>query len=68
MFRQDYDRLNPKQKQVVDELDKNLLVLAPAGTGKTKVMAMRVAKLIKHHRSPEQILCLTFTNKAAKKK
>ena len=36
MFRQDYDRLNPKQKQVVDELDKNLLVLAPAGTGKTK--------------------------------
>ena len=66
MFRQDYDRLNPKQKQVVDELDKNLLVLAPAGTGKTKVMAMRVAKLIKHHRSPEQILCLTFTNKAAK--
>ena len=66
MFQSDYTQLNTQQQQVVDQSDKNLLVLAPAGTGKTKVMAMRVAKLIKEGMAPEQILCLTFTNKAAK--
>lgn len=66
MFKKDYEKLNPFQKQVVDDIDQNLLVLAPAGTGKTKVMAMRVTHLIKHQVAPEQILCLTFTNKAAK--
>ncbi len=66
MFEKDYQTLNPQQKQVVNTLDQNLLVLAPAGTGKTKVMAMRSAHFIKHGVLPEQILCLTFTNKAAK--
>lgn len=66
MFEQDYEKLNTFQKQVVDEIDKNLLVLAPAGTGKTKVMAMRVAQFIRHQGAAKEVLCLTFTNKAAK--
>ena len=66
MFETDYLRLNEKQKEVVDQYAANLLVLAPAGTGKTKVVAMRVAKLLEAGYAPEQLLCLTFTNKAAK--
>ncbi len=66
MFDADYRALNNEQKQVVDTLDQNLLVLAPAGTGKTKVIALRTAYLVQHQQEPEKILCLTFTNKAAK--
>ena len=66
MFQEDYDTLNTYQKQVVQTLDKNLLVLAPAGTGKTKVIAMRTAYLLHKGTEPGQILCLTFTNKAAR--
>lgn len=66
MFESEYEALNENQKRVVDENKKNLLVLAPAGTGKTKVIAMRTAKLIGDGLAPEQFLCLTFTNKAAK--
>lgn len=66
MFDADYRVLNNEQKQVVDILDQNLLVLAPAGTGKTKVIALRTAYLVQHQQKPEKILCLTFTNKAAK--
>lgn len=66
MFAQDFTSLNKMQKQAVETIDKSLLVLAPAGTGKTKVIAMRTAYLVKQGVLPEQILCLTFTNKAAK--
>ncbi len=66
MLEADYNTLNMHQKQVVQTLDKNLLVLAPAGTGKTKVIAMRTAYLIDKGIDPKQILCLTFTNKAAR--
>lgn len=66
MFESDYNTLNTHQKQVVQTLDENLLVLAPAGTGKTKVIAMRTANLIHKGIEPGQILCLTFTNKAAR--
>lgn len=66
MFEEDYQKLNPQQKYVVDEKEKNLLVLAPAGTGKTKVIAMRTTHLVESNIAPEQLLCLTFTNKAAK--
>lgn len=66
MFTTDYERLNKAQKTVVDEKQHNLLVLAPAGTGKTKVIAMRTARLIESGIEPNQLLCLTFTNKAAK--
>ncbi len=66
MFKTDYEKLNEAQRQVVNEKEKNLLVLAPAGTGKTKVIAMRVAHLIESGIEPNALLCLTFTNKAAK--
>ena len=65
MFERDYNDLNREQKEAVDTLNQNLLVLAPAGTGKTKVIALRTVSLVKQQ-SPESILCLTFTNKAAK--
>ena len=41
-------------------------IYGPAGTGKTKVIALRTAQLIQNQVQPEQLLCLTFTNKAAK--
>ncbi len=66
MLTEDFKHLNSMQKQAVKTIDKSLLVLAPAGTGKTKVIAMRTAYLVKQGVMPEQILCLTFTNKAAK--
>ena len=66
MLETDYHNLNPEQKYVVEAGEKNLLVLAPAGTGKTKVIAMRTARLIENGIKPSQLLCLTFTNKAAK--
>ena len=65
-FENAYKELNNEQKYVVDAIDRNIKVMAPAGTGKTKVMAMRVANLIRSGKEPASILCLTFTNKAAK--
>lgn len=59
--------LNEKQQKVVDELEKNILLLASAGTGKTKTLSERVAKIISLEKAkPEEILCITFTNKACK--
>ena len=57
-------QLNQAQRRVVEELEQSLLVMAPAGTGKTNVIALRTAKFIEAGIQPSQILCLTFTNKA----
>ncbi|MBQ4211589.1 MAG: UvrD-helicase domain-containing protein [Selenomonas sp.] len=59
--------LNKEQSQVVENLDNNILLLAPAGTGKTNTLACRIAHIIAENRAlPEEILCLTFTNKACR--
>lgn len=61
------DSLNTKQQKAVDELDENVLLLASAGTGKTKALTLRIANIINTKRAvPEEVLCLTFTNRACK--
>ena len=68
IIKQNYlSNLNNNQKEAVTNPDGPCLIVAGAGSGKTKVLTSRVIHIIKEKKAwPNQILCVTFTNKAAK--
>ena len=60
-----FDSLNPEQQAAVDHTGSPLLIVAGAGTGKTKTLAARVCRIIEDGADPSRVLLLTFTRRAA---
>ncbi len=66
-FREAYKTLNTKQKEAVDTIEGPVMVIAGPGTGKTQVLALRIANILtKTDTPPDGVLCLTFTNAGVK--
>ena len=65
-FQERYDKLNERQKEAVDYIYGPVMVIAGPGTGKTEVLAMRIANLLRSEAQvqPNEILCLTYTDEA----
>lgn len=65
-FQEAYKKLNPAQKKAVDTIDGPVLVVAGPGSGKTQVLALRVAQILQEtDMRPSNVLCLTFTDSAS---
>ncbi|MDO8482209.1 MAG: ATP-dependent DNA helicase [bacterium] len=65
-FEELYERLNPAQKQAVDAIDGPVMVIAGPGTGKTSILTLRIANILKRTDTPaECVLALTFTESGA---
>lgn len=60
-----FENLNPRQREVVENICGNMLVVAGAGTGKTHALTLRIINIIRQGISPKNILAITFTNKSA---
>lgn len=60
------DGLNQEQRQAAAQIEGAVMIIAGAGSGKTRTLTYRVANLLEHGVSPYSIMVLTFTNKAAK--
>jgi DNA helicase-2/ATP-dependent DNA helicase PcrA len=66
MFKERYEKLNSAQRKAVDTIEGPLLVVAGPGSGKTEILGMRVAKILKETQAyASNILCLTFTDSAS---
>jgi DNA helicase-2/ATP-dependent DNA helicase PcrA len=66
-FEEQYKKLNKAQKEAVDSIDGPVMVVAGPGTGKTQILALRIANILKKTDiKADGILCLTFTNSAVK--
>jgi len=62
-FKNYYDRLNPEQREAVDNIEGPVMTIAGAGTGKTQILAVRIARILQETQiDPFNILCLTFTD------